>query len=299
MKLYNILSTIKHTTPFPRREGLGMGLFGLCLLCFTACETIDEADRWTEPAPVEMKKNVLVEDFTGQNCVNCPAAAELIHNLSATKMGEHIVAVSIHGGAMSIDATKSPFGLALPIGEEYNKHWGIQAWPSGIIDRTGGVKDVPSWSSSIVERMSKDLVVDLEAYVSFDKDTRTANITVAALKPDTRNSRLTVLPIADNTSDMRLTVWLTESNIVGRQKFTDYEDDKYVHNHVLRHCLTDPYGDALTNGQWSKIYEIPKGYGMGERIKDFNAKPENMAVVTFITDKNGEVLQVIDTPLEK
>ena len=285
MKLYNILSTIKHTTPFPRREGLGMGLFGLCLLCFTACETIDEADRWTELAPVEMKKNVLVEDFTGQNCVNCPAAAELIHNLCATKMGEHIVAVSIHGGAMSIDATKSPFGLALPIGEEYNKHWGIQAWPSGIIDRAGGVKDVPSWSSSIVERMSKDLVVDLTANVSFDKDTRTANISVTATE--------------GVTSDMRLTVWLTESNIEGRQKFTDHEEEKYVHNHVLRDCLTDPYGDALTNGQWSKTYQIPKGYGMGERIASLNAKTENMAVVAFITDKNGEVLQVIDTPLEK
>lgn len=252
---------------------------------FTACETIDEADRWTEPAPVEMKKNVLVEDFTGQNCVNCPAAAELIHNLSATKMGEHIVAVSIHGGAMSIDATKSPFGLALPIGEEYNKHWGIQAWPSGIIDRAGGVKDVPSWSSSIVERMSKDLVVDLTANVSFDIDTRTASISVTATE--------------GVTSDMRLTVWLTESNIEGRQKFTDHEEEKYVHNHVLRDCLTDPYGDALTNGQWSMTYEIPKGYGMGERIASLNAKPENMAVVAFITDKNGEVLQVIDMPLEK
>ena len=253
-------------------------------LGFSACETIDEADRWTEPAPVEMKKNVLVEDFTGQKCVNCPAAAELIHNLCATKMGEHIVAVSIHGGALSLDATKTPFGLALPLGEEYNKHWGIQAWPSGLIDRTG-VKDLPSWTTSIVDRMSQELVVDLATTVGFDADTRTASISVAATE--------------GVTADMRLTVWLTESNIVGRQKFTDHEDNSYVHNHVLRDCLTDPYGDALTDRQWSKTYQIPKGYGMGERSASLNAKPENMAVVAFITDKSGEVLQVIDAPLVK
>lgn len=33
---------------------------------------VDEKDRYVELPPVEVKRAVLVEDFTGQRCTNCP-----------------------------------------------------------------------------------------------------------------------------------------------------------------------------------------------------------------------------------
>lgn len=271
------------------------------LAAFTACETIDEADRWTEPQPIEMKKNVLVEDFTGQNCVNCPAAAALLHDLSASSMGEHIVAVSIHGGALAMGIDKSPLGLATAIGEEYNTHFGVQAWPSGMIDRTNGsgtigkTADVPSWTAGIVNRLSKELVVDLNVKTAFNAETRQLNVNVETSPAEGPNGYL--------DSGMRVTVWVTESGITGFQKFTDHNETNYVHNHVLRECLSAPYGDnIIENAQPGEnsldltySYTIPATYGRNK----WAVNPEQMAVVAFITASSGEVLQVIDAPVVK
>lgn len=270
-----------------------LSIFALATL--TACETVDEADRWTEPTPIEMKKNVLVEDFTGQNCVNCPGAASLLHDLAASSMGEHIVAVSIHGGALAMGIDKSPLGLATALGEDYNTHFGVQAWPSGMIDRTDGAGnvgrtcDVPSWTAGIVSQLSKELLVDLTANTTFNAETRELHVDVTAEGTEGHSI----------TADMKLTVWLTESGIEGFQKYSDHNDTKYIHNHVLREALSDPYGDTMTiesnRSTVSYSYTIPATYGRNK----WAVNPEKMAVVAFVTDKNGEVLQVIDVPVVK
>ena len=56
-----------------------MAAFALTAL--TACDTVEENERWGEEVPVEFRKKVLVEDFTGQNCPNCPLATNLLKNL--------------------------------------------------------------------------------------------------------------------------------------------------------------------------------------------------------------------------
>lgn len=298
MKLHNILSKLRQTAPLHLREGMGVGL---CLLLFTACETVDEADRWTEPQPIEMKKNVLVEDFTGQNCVNCPAAAALLHDLTGSSMGEHIVAVSIHGGALAMGIDKSPLGLATEIGEKYNTFFGVQAWPSGMIDRTDGngnagkTCDFTSWTAAIVNQLSKELITELDINTTYDAATRELHVTVGARPADGPHGEL--------NSGMTLTVWLTESNITGFQKFSDHNDTQYVHNHVLRDCLSHPYGDYIVENatfgentlDLNYTYTIPATYGRNK----WAVNPEQMSVVAFVTDYRGEVLQVVDAPVVK
>ena len=51
-----------------------------------ACSHIAEDEQLIEVAVDDMPtneimRNVLLEDFTGQRCVNCPKAAEIIHQL--------------------------------------------------------------------------------------------------------------------------------------------------------------------------------------------------------------------------
>ena len=271
------------------------------LAAFTACETIDEADRWTEFKPIEMKKNVLVEDFTGQNCINCPVAANLLHELSASSMGTHIVAVSIHGGAMSLNV-KTLMGLATDLGDDYVRKWGNPALPAGMIDRTDGLGNVGrtctfnSWTTAIVNRLSKELVVDLNVKTAFNAETRQLNVNVETSPAEGPNGYL--------DSGMRLTVWITESGIIGQQTMPDGSINRnYVHNHVLRECLSAPYGDnIIENAQPGEnsldltySYTIPATYGRNK----WAVNPEQMAVVAFITASGGEVLQVIDAPVVK
>ena len=123
---------------------------------FTACNDIEQADRY-EPIEVTAKKNVLIEDFTGQYCVNCPKAADEIQRMQAdSTIGEHVIAVSIHGGSMSKhDSETSGLGLATDEGETYNSRWNVKSWPKGLVDRTGGLQDYESWNASGVSRLAE------------------------------------------------------------------------------------------------------------------------------------------------
>ena len=46
------------------------------------CDSVDENDRYIEMPPVESNRVVLLEDFTGQYCVNCPDAHEVMEQLA-------------------------------------------------------------------------------------------------------------------------------------------------------------------------------------------------------------------------
>lgn len=267
------------------------------------CESVDEADRWTPETPVEMKKNVLIEDFTGQNCKNCPTAAELIATLRASSMGQHIIAVGIHGGSLSIPAEKQATGLALPQGEDYNKHWGVESWPAGLIDRgtydgqdfkVGKPGEYTGWTTAIVNRIKQELLVDMAISAHYDADTRQADITV-----NMHNTQAT-----DPLTGTKVTVWLTESDIPGPQIMPDGKTQPiYMHQHVFRESFSDPYGDAvqLTTAEgakdyapWHKTVTIPTSYRTtGKPL----TKPENMAIVAFVTAADGQVLQVVEREL--
>ena len=51
------------------------------ILFLTACSHIDEDDRLIYVKPAEVSRRVLLEDFTGQRCVNCPKANDEIKAL--------------------------------------------------------------------------------------------------------------------------------------------------------------------------------------------------------------------------
>lgn len=76
-------------------------LSALCLatlLGTTSCENIAESDRLVYVKPSDVKKNILIEDFTGQTCRNCPETAEVIHQLQQTYGDSAVIAVGIYSG---------------------------------------------------------------------------------------------------------------------------------------------------------------------------------------------------------
>ena len=56
--------------------------FLICIaLLLVACSHIDEGDRLIYVKPADVKRRVLLEDFTGQRCINCPKANDEIKSL--------------------------------------------------------------------------------------------------------------------------------------------------------------------------------------------------------------------------
>ena len=58
----NIMKTVKII--------LSLAIAATSALGFTACDEVDEGDRFKELGKIESKRNVLIEDFTGQMCTN-------------------------------------------------------------------------------------------------------------------------------------------------------------------------------------------------------------------------------------
>ena len=105
-------------------------------VAMTACDEKDADERYTYVPPVTAERGVLLEDFTGQACVNCPNATEEIHELQE-HYGDKVVAVGIHSGQFSkkLPLRKKPYPLWTSVGDEYYNYWKISMQPMGIINR--------------------------------------------------------------------------------------------------------------------------------------------------------------------
>ena len=77
------------------------------LLCFFilsltfSCDKI-EKDNFTDPNATFpwLGKKVLVEDFTGYKCTNCPAAATELHNIEEF-YPDKVIGIAIHAGSFA------------------------------------------------------------------------------------------------------------------------------------------------------------------------------------------------------
>ena len=259
----------------------------LSALTFTACDEMDSDKRWNGPITAEVKKNVLIEDFTGQQCLNCPNAAEEITRLQQT-CGENIIAVSIHGGSLSLSENKTPAGLANTQGDDYVSHWGVNSFPKGWIDRSGSLIDYEQWGASVVKRFSIEPKVDITITPNASVDANSTSVSFNVGVKGIENAQ------------GKLQVWLTESQIVTYQLMpTGTRNYNYVHNHVFRASVSAPYGDDMTivKGETqSKSYT----YSFPDFTKLKNTtpwNPQNMSVVAFFYNETDGVMQVVDCKL--
>ena len=72
-------------------------LLSCSILALTACDRIEENERYVQMEAIETKRNVLLEEFTGQNCPNCPTAHETAAKFKQ-QYGDALITVSIHAG---------------------------------------------------------------------------------------------------------------------------------------------------------------------------------------------------------
>ena len=238
-------------------------------LSFVACDDIKESERFI-PITTEMKtdKVVLIEDFTGMNCINCPNAAEEIKQIQNTYGADKVIAVAIHG---EVPGLSGP--LANALGTEYCNKWGVEALPIGMVDRQG-LQNYTSWMAKVNERFTAQvtpLSLSLEN-TFFNSEGTSLFVEVDAL--------------ASAELDAKLQVWITESNIKGFQKMPDGSFNfNYVHNHVLRDAVNGAWGESITLEAGVKqtityAYELPAGEEW---------KLENLAVVAFVYNDSGVI----------
>lgn len=254
----------------------------IAAVMLVSCSDIGEDERFIPIESVTPRRGVLLEEFTGQNCVNCPAAHKEIEALAA-QYPDAFIPVSIHAGDFGISSTARRPGLMQPEGNVFNDRYGITEWPKGVINGTGGALNYNEWSDRVRVEIERDAAVAVELSAVADIAAGTIKI-LCEFKPN---------------SDLSgsVNVWLTEDAIVARQldKEAGLISD-YVHNHVFRAAVTGVDGEniALDAGIHKTLEYITE-------LRNTDKEkwvPRNLSVVVFIRDADGAVLQAARTKVE-
>lgn len=240
-------------------------------MALTGCNGIAEDDRYIDVEAPKVDRTVLLEDFTGQNCVNCPAAHRVIEALEE-QYGSHLVAVSIHAGHFGIAATNKRYtGLMQEEGQAYNDRYGIEDYPKGVLDGRLPVLNADQWASAVYQDISTPTPLTISAEAVLDADN---NIAIDCELSSTEEL------------EGNLVVWIVESKIIARQEdINEGRINDYVHNNVFRACVNGLDGDRVKLAIGEK-----QAHAYSIAVKNTDTEkwvPENLAVVAFVKTSAG------------
>ena len=72
----------------------------------SSCANVDEGDRYIKVESSDAKRAVLVEEFTGQKCINCPEAHEELTKIQKEYGEDNVISVCIHASALAVAPLK-------------------------------------------------------------------------------------------------------------------------------------------------------------------------------------------------
>lgn len=259
------------------------------LFSLISCDEVSKPYLQDGGDVVYFQRKILLEDYTGYKCGNCPEA-HLIANGLHEKYGDTVIIVAVHAGFFATTDPKHPYDFKTPAGTEWDKFFGISAaaLPKGMVNRFDYLN-----SSHILSKDSWNTVVDslkgLLTFVKIDLDAsyNSANGQIS-IDVDYQYSE----PLAKYHN---LNVIIVEDSIVNYQKWynhTPEEIEDYVHNHVLRTSVNGSWGEELTTQNGNKKYSLS--------ISGKDWRPEKLKVIAFISDVGDtyEIFQAEEVDLK-
>ncbi|MDZ4846462.1 MAG: Omp28-related outer membrane protein [Chitinophagales bacterium] len=220
------------------------------LLYFNSCKEVGPAIDLTGETTTDttyiatqietpQDKNVLLEEFTGVRCVNCPQGHELLDNLE-NQHGERFIAVSDHSEFLA-DPYDGDQDLRTDDAQAFEDLLGpISAKPSAAVDRklfsgeTSLVYFTQKWANYVNQQISQTTPVNIHIETAFSNNTRNLDVII------------TVHYTSEELQDNKLTVLLLEDGIITAQIGQgSVLDTAYNQNRVLRQSLTSTNGLAL------------------------------------------------------
>lgn len=237
--------------------------------------------------PDEVYRKVLMEEYTGHRCSNCPAAHQVLDQLHSV-YGDTLVIVGIHATSLAATNLDYPYDFRTEVGDQLANDFGINAIPAAVFNREndhpGGLgKD--EWMGKLRELDRSSVPAAIQLINEY-------SASAASLKV---NAKVTMLEEYEHP--LYLSLFLIEDGIVQPQLSGMTMIPEYTHNHVLRAALNGTYGAHLTtDGLLEKDNAYTYGCSISFLEHDWNAA--NCTVVAFLYDRaNGKVLQVETLPV--
>jgi hypothetical protein len=226
-----------------RQISLSLGLF---FLAITSCDVIDDpfgvGNGGGGGGDGEVvKRKLLIEEFTGHRCNNCPDAAKEIKQLQALPFGDQILAVAIHAGPPNFVGVNAdyPKDFRTAIGNTWADFFRVIGLPSGMVSRynfseTGNshMTSLAAWGGLVndLRNTPADFKIGIETSVVANEIN--AVVEVEVLRELSQNHSLVVI--------------LTEDSIISPQRMPDYSrNPDYVHMFAFRGSFNGAWGESI------------------------------------------------------
>ncbi len=234
-----------------------IGFLAVCAvgaLVWMACDKISDGesrvllrkippyDHHKDDSPIdENLQYVVVEDFTGVKCINCPKAAVVAHTLQ-NKLKSQLIVIGSH--PMGAALTKPYTGdadLRSETSRIYYEFWKQPGLPAGLINR----------------RQEKTVVFDnwtaIVDGISAEKPVATVNQVKATIADGKMTVEASGCFKSDYTKegDINLILLVLEDCFEVRQEGDEASKEKhnYHHDHVLRTSIGDAWGVKVLNAK--------------------------------------------------
>lgn len=249
-------------------------------------------------------RNVLIEDYTGVRCNNCPPAAIIAKGIETANTNRAFV-LSVHagGGANTFQYPIDGFDYTTEAGTEYSNliSGGIAGNPSGLISRT-----IPPSTSSLWVSSSSWGAQTTEVLTANDL---MANIQIQAeYYPETKGVfvHYEVEALQDLDPNTKILIFLAEHKVISAQKLEDSSTDPdYEHHNVLSGVLSSNNSGDVINSSGLLIGEKKQGLvinGLDElnSNREIVSDGENDIVIfaLVVNSDTFEVLQVVTQDVE-
>ncbi len=232
-------------------------------------------------------KKVLLEEFTGHKCGNCPAAAKKLEELHQI-YGEKLISLAIHTGDFAATDENFPEDYSTSEGDELNSFFGISSYPTALINRVEYNNNLvlpgvaTFWEDALKEIIDKEQILEISIVNEFDSINRNLKTSV----------QIEFLKEFDDK--LNLSIYLIENNIISPQDDYSLGDEhyveNYVHKHILRSTLNGTWGTELLESNLDNK-KIVKTFLKENLNEKWNM--ENCVIIAFVYNTKTENKEVI------
>ena len=256
-------------------------LFALALLFgVAACDYIDDPIQGggtdpVDPTPgVTGHKTVLIKDFTGAQCVNCPEAADYAHALQHQLGEDRIFVMGVHAGVLAQPVGNFPDFLT-----EEGTAWyaGQSSNPLFSVDyvglEAGHALYQVQLDAPVAAALKEDQTFAIELNPTYNAADRQLEVEV------------TMTALAELNGGYYMTLCLVEDSLVGWQKVPGGLDREYVFRNVFRGTLNGADGEEVQSGE-VHFNDVFVKHAATTLDADFNE--DQCYLVAYVYDRNQE-----------
>lgn len=205
--------------------------------------TFGYASSQTFVSTTPENKKVILEEFTGVNCVYCPQGHTIANNIKNANPN-NVFLINIHQGGFATPGAGQP-DFRTSFGTPIANQTGLTGYPAGTVNRavfTGlgmasGVTAMGrgNWANAANQTLAQSSYVNVALQAEIDVVTNVLTVTVETYYTGSS-------PVSTN----RLNVALLQNNTLGPQTGGNMGNN-YNHQHRLIHMVTGQWGTTINS----------------------------------------------------